>query len=149
MRCWTHWARDLTVFNPAFPDQQAYGLQGLPFRWRRAAVGVGHVHHPLTPMTDPSLVRVLQRQTPHKVDWSEYATVVATAPRAVRDALDALERDRCPACRPDAITDEHLVSLGRPLRPPQLITGDRHGWLPANRAGRAAEAPVNSTTRPA
>ena len=46
-------------------------------------------HHPLTPMTDPNLVRVLSRQTPHPVGLLDL-DVVRAGPAAVGRRLAAL-----------------------------------------------------------
>ena len=79
-------------------------------------------HHPLTPMTDPSLVRVLQRQTRHKVGLVQYATVVKGA-QAVREAFAALRRDGVRHVVLDSITDEHLLTLGEACADLKLVTG--------------------------
>jgi 3-dehydrotetronate 4-kinase len=128
----------LTVFNPAFPTNKRTVYKGYLFVGDELLSESGMRHHPLTPMTDPSLVRVLQRQTPHKVGLVQYATVV-NGPRAVRDALDKLERTGVRHVVLDAITDEHLVSLGEACAHLKLITGGSGMamGLPANfvRAG--------------
>ncbi|MNR66555.1 hypothetical protein D3C85_1901030 [compost metagenome] len=46
----------------------------------------GMRHHPLTPMADSNLVRVLQQQTPRKVGLVRHATV-SQGDAAVRLAL--------------------------------------------------------------
>ena len=48
----------------------------------------GTRNHPLTPMTDPNLVRVLQAQTKRRVGLVDIATVWKGA-HAVRDAIEA------------------------------------------------------------
>ena len=68
-------------------------------------------HHPLTPMTDANLVRVLSRQTEGTVGLVPFATVDQGA-HAIRDAMTQLkERGRRYAIV-DAITDAHLVAIG-------------------------------------
>lgn len=128
----------LTVFNPAFPTNKRTVYKGYLFVGNELLSESGMRHHPLTPMTDPSLVRVLQRQTPHKVGLVQYATVV-NGPRAVREALDGLGKSGVRHVILDAITDEHLVSLGEACAPLKLITGGSGMamGLPANfvRAG--------------
>ena len=58
-------ARDFTIATPGLPGQPAHGVQGPPVRRRRAAATrAACSNHPLTPMTDANLVRVLQAQTP-------------------------------------------------------------------------------------
>jgi uncharacterized protein YgbK (DUF1537 family) len=129
----------ITVFNPAFPTNKRTVYKGYLFVGDELLSESGMRHHPLTPMTDPSLVRVLQRQTPHKVGLVQYATVV-NGPRAVRDALDGLGKNGVRHVILDAITDEHLISLGEACAHLKLITGGSGMamGLPANfvRAGR-------------
>src|SRR6185436_17181113 len=82
----------------------------------------GMRHHPLTPMTDPSLVRVLQRQTRLKVGLVQYATVVKGA-QSVREAFDGLSKSGVRHAVLDAITDEHLLTLGEACADLKLVTG--------------------------
>jgi 3-dehydrotetronate 4-kinase len=128
----------ITVFNPAFPTNKRTVYKGYLFVGDELLSESGMRHHPLTPMTDPSLVRVLHRQTRHKVGLVQYATVV-NGPRAVRDALDGLGKSGVRHVILDAITDEHLVSLGEACAHLKLITGGSGMamGLPANfvRAG--------------
>ncbi len=129
---------NITVFNPAFPTNKRTVYKGYLFVGDELLSESGMRHHPLTPMTDPSLVRVLQRQTPHKVGLVQYATVV-NGPRAVREALDGFGKRGVRHVVLDAITDEHLISLGEACAHLKLITGGSGMamGLPANfvRAG--------------
>jgi uncharacterized protein YgbK (DUF1537 family) len=79
-------------------------------------------HHPLTPMTDPSLVRVLQRQTKHMVGLVQYSTVVKGAP-AVRAAIETLRSSGHRHAVLDSITDDHLHALGEACADLKLVTG--------------------------
>ena len=139
----------LTVFNPAFPTNKRTVYKGYLFVADELLSESGMRHHPLTPMTDPSLVRVLQRQTQHKVDLVQYATVVKGA-AAVAEALDRLRRAGARHVVLDAITDEHLLCLGEACANLKLITGGSGMamGLPANfvragllKAGQRGELP--------
>ena len=77
---------DFTVFNPAFPTNKRTVYKGYLFVGDELLSESGMRHHPLTPMTDPSLVRVLQRQTRNKVGLVPYAAVVQGA-AAVRETF--------------------------------------------------------------
>jgi 3-dehydrotetronate 4-kinase len=79
-------------------------------------------HHPLTPMTDPSLTRVLQRQTKHRVGLVQYATVVSGAD-AVRQSFEQLRADGVRHVILDSITDQHLLTLGEACADLKLVTG--------------------------
>lgn len=75
--------------------------------------------HPLTPMTDANLVRVLQRQTRAKIDLIGYETVVAGA-QAVRAILDGAAAEMFIV---DAVSDEQLRTIGAACAHLPLITG--------------------------
>ena len=57
---------DFTLFCPAFPETGRTIYQGYLFVGDVLLSESGMRDHPLTPMRDPSLVRVLQRQTPRQ-----------------------------------------------------------------------------------
>ncbi|HEV8647329.1 MAG TPA: 3-oxo-tetronate kinase [Burkholderiales bacterium] len=113
---------DFTVFNPAFPTNQRTVYKGYLFVGDELLSESGMRHHPLTPMTDPSLVRVLQRQTEHKVGLVPYATIVKGV-EAIRDAFEKLRRQGIRHAILDSITDEHLVTLGEACADLKLVTG--------------------------
>jgi uncharacterized protein YgbK (DUF1537 family) len=78
--------------------------------------------HPLTPMTDPDLVRFLGRQTAGRVSlvsWPE----VATGPSAVRDAVDRLARSGVRHVVTDAISAGDLRTVASAMRNRSLLTG--------------------------
>jgi uncharacterized protein YgbK (DUF1537 family) len=129
---------DFTVFNPAFPTNKRTVYKGYLFVGDELLSESGMRHHPLTPMTDPSLVRVLQRQTRHKVGLVQYSNVVKGA-GAVGEAFQALRKTGTRHVVLDAITDEHLLTLGEACADLQLVTGGSGMamGLPANfvRAG--------------
>jgi uncharacterized protein YgbK (DUF1537 family) len=78
--------------------------------------------HPLTPMRDPSLVRVLQRQCKGKVGLVQHATV-AKGPAAIAEAFAALKRDGYRHAIVDAIADHDLEAIGEAAKDFALITG--------------------------
>src|SRR5882724_1828360 len=112
----------LTVFNPAFPTNKRTVYKGYLFVGDELLSESGMRHHPLTPMTDPSLVRVLQRQTPHKVGLVQYATIV-NGVEAIRDAFEKLRKQGIRHAVLDSITDDHLVTLGEACTDLKLVTG--------------------------
>lgn len=129
---------DFTVFNPAFPTNKRTVYKGYLFVGDELLSESGMRHHPLTPMTDPSLVRVLQRQSSHKVGLVQYNTVVQGT-QAVRDAFGALRHAGMRHAVLDSITDQHLLTLGEACAELKLVTGGSGMamGLPANfvRAG--------------
>src|ERR1700756_2886334 len=75
---------------PAFPANARSVYQGYLFVGSVLLNESGMQHHPLTPMTDANLVRVLGRQTDGKVGLVPYATVEQGA-MAIRQAMTALK----------------------------------------------------------
>ncbi|MBA3477159.1 MAG: four-carbon acid sugar kinase family protein [Lautropia sp.] len=112
----------ITVACPAFPTNRRTIYLGHLFVGERLLSESGMQHHPLTPMTDPDLVRWLQRQMPGKVALLDLA-VVARGAAAVRECLRQLAADGVRVAVADAITDEHLRSLGEGCAELALITG--------------------------
>src|SRR3954468_14880129 len=95
---------------PAFPTNARTVYLGYLFAGGSLLNESGMENHPLTPMTDANLVRVLSRQTEGTVGLVPFATVNQGA-NAIRDAMTQLkERGRRYAIV-DAITDAHLVAI--------------------------------------
>jgi len=113
---------DFTVFNPAFPTNKRTVYKGYLFVGDELLSESGMRHHPLTPMTDPSLVRVLQRQTRHKVGLVPYAIIV-NGVEAIRDAFEKLRKQGIRHAILDSITDQHLVTLGEACADLKVVTG--------------------------
>jgi 3-dehydrotetronate 4-kinase len=113
---------NFTVFNPAFPTNKRTIYKGYLFVGDELLSESGMRNHPLTPMTDPSLTRVLQRQTKHRVGLLQFATVVSGA-AAVHKSLSELRSQGVRHVVLDAITDEHLLTLGEACADLKLVTG--------------------------
>ena len=78
--------------------------------------------HPLTPMTDPDLVRFLARQTAGRVGLVRWADV-ATGPSAVREAVDLLARSGVRHVVTDAISAGDLRTVASAAQDRSLLTG--------------------------
>jgi 3-dehydrotetronate 4-kinase len=78
--------------------------------------------HPLTPMRDSNLVRVLQSQTKLPVGLIPFATV-DQGRAAIADAFRTLSAAGKRLCIVDAITDQHLMEIGAAAADHKLITG--------------------------
>ncbi len=124
--------------NPAFPTNARTVYQGHLFVGGALLNESGMEHHPLTPMTDANLVRVLGRQTDGTVGLVPYATVERGA-GAIRDAMTALKEQGRRYAIVDAVNDAHLLAIGEAAAEHALITGGSGVamGLPANfrRAG--------------
>ncbi len=140
-----------TIATPAFPDNGRTVFRGCLFVGDVLLNESGMQHHPLTPMTDANLVRVLQSQCARKVGLVDYR-VVARGPEAIRARFDDLQRDGVSVAVVDAVSNDDLHRLGPALDGMPLVTagsGVAIG-LPANfgiAPSNAASALPRATTR--
>ncbi|QQB36819.1 four-carbon acid sugar kinase family protein [Achromobacter deleyi] len=112
---------DFTIATPAFPDNKRTVFKGYLFAGDVLLNESGMQQHPLTPMTDANLVRVLSAQTRRKVGLIDYA-VVARGAEAIRGRIDALRREGVEIAIVDAISNDDLVALGPALKGMPLVT---------------------------
>jgi uncharacterized protein YgbK (DUF1537 family) len=113
---------DFTLFCPAFPEAGRTIYKGYLFVGDVLLSESGMRDHPLTPMRDPSLVRVLQRQSRGRVGLVPQATVTRGA-AAIRDAFSGLRREGFANAIVDAIEDHDLEAIGEAAADFKLITG--------------------------
>ena len=107
---------------PAFPANARSVFQGHLFVGAVLLNESGMEHHPLTPMTDANLVRVLGRQTDGTVGLVPYATVEQGA-QAIRRAMTVLKEQGRRYAIVDAVDDRHLMAIGEAAAAHALITG--------------------------
>jgi uncharacterized protein YgbK (DUF1537 family) len=136
---------------PAFPANGRSLYQGHLFVGQRLLSESGMQDHPLTPMRDPDLVRVLSRQTEGGVGLVPFAVVEQGAAAIRREMTRLAEAGRRYAIV-DAVSDAHLLAIGEACAAHALITGGsgiamglpenfrRAGLLPAR--GDAAALPA-------
>jgi len=113
---------DFTIACPAFPENGRTIFRGNLFVGDVLLSESGMQNHPLTPMTDPNLVRVLQRQTKSKVGLIAY-DVIAKGPQALRDRIAVLREEGVRMAIADAVSDADLYVLGEACADLKLITG--------------------------
>lgn len=127
---------------PAFPANARSIYQGHLFVGGRLLNESGMENHPLTPMKDPDLVRVLARQTEGGVGLIPFA-VVEQGAAAIRQAMTRLAESGRRYAIVDAVTDAHLLAIGEACAAHALVTGGSGVamGLPANfrRAGLLPE----------
>ncbi|PZW45888.1 uncharacterized protein YgbK (DUF1537 family) [Humitalea rosea] len=113
----------IALVCPAFPTNARTVFQGHLFVGDKLLNESGMQHHPLTPMTDANLVRVMAAQTPGGVGLIPFA-IVDQGAAAIRTAVAGLsDRDRRYAIV-DAVTDTHLMAMGEAAaRHPLLVGG--------------------------
>ena len=131
-----------TIACPAFPENGRTIYRGHLFVGDTLLNESGMENHPLTPMRDANLVRVLQRQTSSKVGLVRY-DALAQGVSAVGEAFAVLRGDGVRMAIADAVSDADLYVLGEACADLTLITGGSSIalGLPANfrRAGLLAE----------
>ncbi len=113
---------DFTLFCPAFPETGRTIYRGYLYVGDVLLSESGMRDHPLTPMRDPSLVRVLQRQSRGRVGLVSQYDVAQGVP-AIRDAFAALRQAGFRHAIVDAIEDRDLEAIGEAAADFSLITG--------------------------
>jgi uncharacterized protein YgbK (DUF1537 family) len=130
-----------SIACPAFPTNQRTVFKGHLFVGDVLLSDSGMRHHPLTPMTDASLVRVLQAQTQRTVGLVAHE-IVARGAAAITQRFEALRADGVGIAIVDAISDADLMQIGVALADLKLVTagsGIAMG-LPQNWVARGALA---------
>lgn len=112
---------DFTIATPAFPDNGRTVFKGHLFVGDVLLNESGMQNHPLTPMTDPNLVRVLQAQSRRKVDLIDYKTVAQGA-EAVAVRIAALRAQGAGLAVVDAVSNDDLLRMGPALKTLPLLT---------------------------
>ncbi|MDQ0624701.1 MULTISPECIES: 3-oxo-tetronate kinase [Paraburkholderia] len=115
-------ASAFTIACPAFPENGRTIFRGHLFVGDALLSESGMENHPLTPMRDANLVRVLQRQTQSQVGLVRY-DAVAKGAAAVRESFDALRKQGARMAIADAVSDADLYVLGEACADLRLITG--------------------------
>lgn len=112
---------DFTIATPAFPDNGRTVFKGYLFAGNVLLNESGMQNHPLTPMTDANLVRVLQAQTKRKVGLIDYKTI-ALGEAAIRERIAALRAEGVGVAVVDATSNDDLHLLGPALKDMPLVT---------------------------
>ncbi|HEX2527636.1 MAG TPA: 3-oxo-tetronate kinase [Geminicoccus sp.] len=111
-----------TIVCPAYPTLNRSIFRGHLFVGDRLLSESGMEKHPLNPMTEPDLVRVMASQSRRKVGLVRYDTVRDGAD-AVRTRLGELRADGVAHVVTDVIYDEDLRILGEAAAGLKLVTG--------------------------
>lgn len=134
-----------SVICPASPVHGRTVYQGHLFVGDRLLSESPLSRHPLTPMTDPDLVRFLAHQTAGGVGlvgWPE----VATGPAAVRDAVGRVAASGVRHVVTDAVSTGDLRTIASAMQDRSLLTGGAglaEAWaeLVHDRLGNGANVP--------
>ena len=112
---------NFTIACPSFPENGRTIFRGYLYVGDVLLSESGMKDHPLTPMTDANLVRVLQPQTAHQVGLIKYDTV-ARGVDAVRERIAALKLEGIGAAVVDAVSDADLKTIGSACADMPLVT---------------------------
>ncbi|MCR8957631.1 four-carbon acid sugar kinase family protein [Variovorax sp. S2] len=112
---------DFTIATPAFPDNKRTVFKGYLFAGDVLLNESGMQNHPLTPMTDPNLVRVLQAQCKRKVGLVDHA-VVARGAAAITERIEQLKGEGVSIAIVDAVSNDDLLRLGPAIAKMPLVT---------------------------
>jgi uncharacterized protein YgbK (DUF1537 family) len=112
---------DFTIACPAFPENGRTVYQSKLFVGDVLLNESGMKDHPLTPMTDANLVRVLQPQTRRRVGAVRYADIRQGGAH-VRDRLAVLRGDGVGIAVLDAIDDGDLDTIAAACADLPLVT---------------------------
>jgi uncharacterized protein YgbK (DUF1537 family) len=134
-----------TVATPAYPRNGRTVYKGQLFVGDVPLNESGMKDHPLTPMRDSNLVRVLAAQTPHKVGLVS-SEVMDAGPSAIRKNVEEFQKEARYAIL-DATRDEHLVAAGEACRDMKLTTGGAGLAMGIARALGKGDAPAHALPR--
>ena len=112
---------DFTIACPAFPENGRTVFKGYLFVGDELLHESGMRNHPLTPMTDSNLVRVLQAQTSRRVGLIDYRTV-ARGVDAIKARIETLRREDVSMAIVDATSNDDLMRMGEAFRAMPLLT---------------------------
>ncbi len=113
---------DFTIACPAAPENGRSVYRGHLFVGDRLLSETGMRHHPLNPMTDSDLVRVLARQSKGAVGLLGHEAIDA-GPEAAAARIRALRAEGRSLAIADAVTQRHLQDLAMATAELPLITG--------------------------
>ncbi|OSP55821.1 3-oxo-tetronate kinase [Pseudoruegeria sp. SK021] len=111
-----------TIYCPAFPENGRAIFMGNLFVGRQPLAESPMQDHPLTPMRDSNLMRLLEPQVTHPVGLADRLTV-AKGPDALKTELDRLAAEGIVHVIVDAVADEDLTTIAQACRDMTLMTG--------------------------
>ena len=118
----TDLATDQTIYCPAFPENERTVFMGMLFVGREPLHESPMKDHPLTPMRDGNLLRLLAPQVSRPVGLVD-RPCVARGPDAVRAALAEHRAEGHAHIVVDAVAAEDLATIAEACRDLPLLTG--------------------------
>lgn len=120
---------DQTIYCPSFPENGRTVFHGHLFVGNELLSDSPMKNHPLTPMNDSNLVRLLEPQTTKPVGLVE-KSVVSEGVKAVRFKLNQLKIEGVNHVVVDAIDEDDLKAVGAAAASLKLVTGGSAIALP-------------------
>jgi len=112
----------MTVVVPALPVNGRTVYKGYLFVGDAPLNESGMRHHPVTPMLDANLMRLMQAQSTGKAANMPH-NLVDMGPQAIREVFREMSDAGVRYVVPDALHEEHLLSLGEAVSDMPLVTG--------------------------
>lgn len=111
-----------TIYCPAFPENGRSIFMGNLFVGEQPLAESPMKDHPLTPMRDSNLMRLLEPQVTASVGLANRLTVAAGVP-ALQDRLQALAAEGVAHVVVDAVANDDLYTIAEACRDMPLMTG--------------------------
>ena len=128
---------DRAVVCPSFPENKRTVYQGYLFVGDRLLHETSMRSHPLTPMTDANLIRLMDAQSSRKSGLVPLETV-REGVEAVKARMDELAAQGTPWLVCDALSDADLRAIGAACAGHALVTGGSVSCICCTRAAAAA-----------
>jgi len=113
---------DFSIVCPAYPVNGRTIYKGYLFVGDLLLNESPMKDHPLTPMRDANLVRLMSEQSQHRVGLVPF-DCVAAGTEAINDAYAALQEEGMGYAVVDVVSDPDLEAIGRSVASHRLVTG--------------------------
>ena len=111
-----------TLICPALPVNGRTVYQGNLFVGTQPLAESGMRHHPITPMTDSNLLRLMEGQAQGRAGLVPFNTI-AQGPAAIADAFEQLTQAGVRYAVVDTLTEQHLLDIATAALDMPLVTG--------------------------
>ncbi|MGL5814042.1 MAG: 3-oxo-tetronate kinase [Aeromonas sp.] len=113
---------DFTLICPALPINGRTVYQGNLFVGPQPLAESGMRHHPITPMQDSNLLRLMEAQASGRAGLVPFATIAQGAD-AIATAFVQLQAERVRYAVVDTLNEQHLLDIAAASLPLPLLTG--------------------------
>lgn len=113
---------DFTLICPALPVNGRTVYQGNLFVGAQPLAESGMRHHPITPMQDSNLLRLMEGQATGRAGLVPFATIAQGA-AAIADAFEQLAQAGVRYAVVDTLTEQHLLDIAAAAIDMPLVTG--------------------------